>query len=114
VVGVGWPWRRVSGGNGGRCGARQSWGFARGSEAGCGVNYHTLGEGFIGVLGHSWAHARGGADSVRGARREWPVRGQALEHGIEHVAILSVVVFNRPLAPNLSEFGQDPFVRFLS
>jgi hypothetical protein len=34
VVGMAWPRRRVSGGNGGRRGARRSWGFARGSEAG--------------------------------------------------------------------------------
>jgi hypothetical protein len=34
VVRVARPRRRVSGGNGGRCGARWSWGFARGSEAG--------------------------------------------------------------------------------
>jgi hypothetical protein len=42
--------------------------------------------------------------SCGGVRRECPVRGRALEHGIEHVAILSVVIFNCPLAPNLSKF----------
>jgi hypothetical protein len=68
------------------------------------VNCRTPGEGFNGALGHGWAHVHGGADSVRGARREFPVRGRALKHGIEHVLILSVVVFNRPLAPNLNKF----------
>jgi hypothetical protein len=97
VASFGWQWRT--------CGARRSWGFARGSEAGCGVNCRALGERFIGALGHGWAHVRGGADSMRGAHREWPVHDRALEHGIEHVAILSEVVFNRPLTPNLSEFG---------
>jgi hypothetical protein len=77
------------------------------------VNCRAPGEGFIGALGHSRTHARGGVDSVWGTCREYPVRGRALEHGIKHVAILSVVIFNRPLAPNLSKFCQDPYVRFL-
>jgi hypothetical protein len=48
---------------------------------------------------------------VRGARRERPVRGRALEHAIEHVATHSVVSFKRSQAPHLCEFGQDPIVR---
>jgi hypothetical protein len=67
------------------------------------VNCRAPGEGFIGALGHGWVHARVGADNVWGAQR-CPVRGRALEHGIEHVAIFGVVIFNRPLAPNLSKF----------
>jgi hypothetical protein len=68
------------------------------------VNCRAPREVFIGAPRHGWAHARGGADRMRGARREPPMHGQALEHGIEHVEILSVVVFKHPLAPNLSEF----------
>jgi hypothetical protein len=48
-----------------------------------------------------------------GARGGGLVRAQPLRHDIEHVAGFSVVIFKRPLAPNLREFGQDPFVRFL-
>jgi hypothetical protein len=41
------------------------------------------------------------------------VRARLPWHGVEHVAILSEVIFNRLLAPNLREFGQDSFVRFV-
>ena len=34
-------------------------------------------------------------------------------HGIEHEAALRVVTFRRPLAPNLLDYGHDPFERSL-
>jgi hypothetical protein len=75
---------------------------------------HTLG---VGLYRH--ARARLGASAQWGlfgawrARGERPVRDQALRHGVEHVAQLGVVTFNGPQAPNLSEFGQDAFVKSL-
>jgi hypothetical protein len=38
---------------------------------------------------------------------------QPLRHGVEDVAKLGVVISNGPLAPYLTEYGQDPFVRSL-
>jgi hypothetical protein len=101
---------RHLGGSGGRCRARQSWGLARGSQAGYGVGCYALGEGFIGVSGHRRAVGLTGARGVHGGA---PVRAQPPRHDIEHVAEFSVVAFKRSLAPNLHEFGQDPIVRFL-
>jgi hypothetical protein len=39
------------------------------------------------------------------------MRGQPLGHGVEHKVSLRVVVFRRPLAPYLCDYGHDPFVR---
>jgi hypothetical protein len=54
-----------------------------------------------------------GLISARGVRGGAPVRAQPHRHVIEHVAELSVVVFKRPLATDLHDFGQDPVARFL-
>jgi hypothetical protein len=51
--------------------------------------------GLIGALRHGWAQAQGKEPTMRGARRERPVRDRALEHAIEHVATHSVVAFKR-------------------
>jgi hypothetical protein len=40
-----------------------------------------------------------------------PVRGRPPRHGVEHEEALSVVIFRRPLAPDLCDYGHDPFVR---
>jgi hypothetical protein len=53
-------------------------------------------------------------DALTGARG---VRGGALVHArppghvVEHEATLGVVVFRRPLALDLCDYGHDPFVR---
>jgi hypothetical protein len=99
-----------SGGLSGRCRACRSWGLARGSEAGCGVDCYAHGNGFIGISGRRRAV---GLTSARGVRGGAPVRAQPPRHGVQHVAEFSVVAFKRPLAPNLREFEQDPIVRFL-
>jgi hypothetical protein len=39
------------------------------------------------------------------------VRGRPPRHGVEHEEALSVVIFRRPLAPDLCDYGHDPFVR---
>jgi hypothetical protein len=67
-------------------------------------------EGFIGVGERRQAV---GLTSARGVRGGAPVRAQPHCHGVKHVTELSVVVFKRPLAPDLHDFGQDPVVRFL-
>jgi hypothetical protein len=54
-----------------------------------------------------------GLIGARGARGGGPMCAQPLQHGVEHVVGFSVVILKRLLAPNLHEFGQDPFVRFL-
>jgi hypothetical protein len=59
----------------------------------------------------AWACSR--SDERSGRVLGQPVRAQPFRHDIEHVAQCSVVIFNRPLAPNLSEFGQDTIVRYL-
>jgi hypothetical protein len=41
------------------------------------------------------------------------VRALLPGHGVEHEAALRVVTFRRPLAPNLRDYGHDPFVRSL-
>jgi hypothetical protein len=74
------------------------------------VDCCALGEGFIRASRQGCAV---GLTCSRGADGEGPVRAQPLRHGVEHVAGFSVVIFKRPFAPNLLEFGQDPFVRFL-
>jgi hypothetical protein len=67
-------------------------------------------EGFIGVGGRRRAVGLTSAWGVRGGAA---VHAQPHWHGVEHVAELSVVIFNRPLALDLRDFGQDPVVRFL-
>jgi hypothetical protein len=42
-----------------------------------------------------------------------PVRALPPGHDIEHEAAVRVVTFRRPLAPNLCDYGHDPFVRSL-
>jgi hypothetical protein len=74
------------------------------------VGCDALGEGFIGMSERGQAVGLTGARGVHGGA---PVRAQPLRHIVEHVAGFSVVVFKRPLAPNLHGFGQDPIVRFL-
>jgi hypothetical protein len=39
------------------------------------------------------------------------VRALPPRHGIEHEVALRVVTFRRSLAPNLRDYGHDPFVR---
>jgi hypothetical protein len=39
------------------------------------------------------------------------VRARPLGHGVEPEAALRVVVFRRPLALDLCDYGHDPFVR---
>jgi hypothetical protein len=48
---------------------------------------------------------------ARGVRGGAPVRARPPRHDVEHGAALSVVVFRRPLAPDLCNYGHDLFVR---